>query len=253
MRKKRRLGVAVAALFALLVMAPAIYMAAGSLSRVSSYREVLLDPLLLRMFWNSAALTVPILAGQLIVSPRAAYGFEMARFRGKELLFGLYIIVMLMPMQLLMVPHYITAEALGYNNTWWAIILPGIFAPFGTFLLRQQMKGLDRAQLEAARLDGAGEWQIFWRIVLPELGPTMAALAVLTFAEGWNIVDQAVVFLRDEMAQPLSVYLSRLVTGDAGTVFAAACVYLFPALLVFLWGHGSMAHGIALSGGGKGE
>lgn len=213
-----------------------------------SYRQALMDdPLTLRLFWNSVVIALPILLGQLIISPLAAFAFEMMRFRGKELLFGLYIVVMLMPLQLLMVPHYITAEFFGYNNTYWAIILPGIFAPFGTFLLRQQMKGMDRAQMEAARLEGASEWQLFWSVVLPSVKPTMAALTVLTFADCWNIVDQAVVFIKNSVAEPLSVYLSRLVTGDPGLVFAIACIYMFPALLVFIWGHENMAHGIALS------
>lgn len=215
---------------------------------VSGYRDAWLgDQTTLRLFWNSALLAVPILLGQLLVSPLAAYAFEMMRFRGKEALYFLYIIVMLMPLQLLMVPHYIAAEALGYNNTYWAIILPSAFAPFGTFLLRQQMKGLDRSQLEAARIEGANEWQVFRRAVLPSVRPTMAALTVLTFADCWNIVDQAVVFITDSFDQPLSVYLSQLITGSSGTIFATACVYMFPAVLVFLWGHDSMAHGITLS------
>lgn len=283
--RRWKLGTVVVALFAVLVILPVVFMVTNSLmsareaedrytSAVTAYnylhsengehyleitfvpsvltgdgyREALLgDQLTLRLFWNSVLLAVPILLGQLIVSPLAAFAFEMARFRGKEFLYFLYIIVMLMPLQLLMVPHYIAAETLGYNNTYWAIILPSIFAPFGTFLLRQQMKGLDRSALEAARMEGASETQLFWRVVLPSVRPTMAALAVLTFADCWNIVDQAVVFIKDSFAEPLSVYLSRLVTGDPSHIFAVACVYLFPALLVFLLGHDHMAHGIALS------
>ena len=215
---------------------------------VSSYRDALLgNQTTLRLFWNSVLLAVPILIGQLLVSPLAAYAFEVMRFRGKEVLYFLYIIVMLMPLQLLMVPHYIAAEALGYNNTYWAIILPSVFAPFGTFLLRQQLKGLDRSQLEAARIEGASEWQVFRRAVLPSVRPTMAALTVLTFADCWNIVDQAVVFITNSFNEPLSVYLSRLITDDSGTIFATACVYMFPAVLIFLWGHDSMVHGITLS------
>lgn len=214
----------------------------------SGYEDALLNnQVTVRMFWNSVLLAAPILLGQLIVSPLAAYAFEMMKFRGKEALYTLYVVVMLMPLQLLMVPHYITAEALGYNNTWWAIILPAIFAPFGTFLLRQQMKGMDRSRLEAARIEGANEWQVFCRVVMPTVRPTMAALAVLTFADCWNIVDQAVVFIKDSFNAPLSVYLSELVSGHPGLIFATACVYLFPAVLVFIWGHDSMAHGIALS------
>lgn len=215
---------------------------------LSAYEDALLnDPATTRLFLNSVLLTVPILLGQLVVSPLAAYAFEMAKFKGKEVLYTLYVVVMLMPMQLLMVPHYITAELLGYNNTWWAIILPAVFAPFGTFLMRQQMKGVDRSQLEAARIEGANEWQVFCKAVMPTVRSTMAALAILTFADCWNLVDQAVVFIKNTYDVPLSVYLSELASGQPGLICATACVYMFPAVLLFLWGHDSVAHGIALS------
>lgn len=210
---------------------------------------VLEDQSYLRLFWNSVFITIPILIGQLIVSPLAAYGFEMMKIKGKEVLYFLYIIVMLMPMQLLMVPHYIAAESFGYNNTWWAIILPGIFAPFGTFLLRQQLKGLDKTLIEAARVEGESEWRVFVRVALPSVKPTMAALAALTFAECWNIVDQAVVFIHDTYELPLSVYLSKIITQNSGTIFASACIYMVPAILVFVLSHEYLAYGIALSAG----
>jgi multiple sugar transport system permease protein len=212
-------------------------------------RTLVGDPGYHRMFWNSVLITIPILLGQLVVSPLAAYGFETSRWRRKETLYFLYIIVMLMPMQLLMVPHYIAAETLGYNDTWWAIILPGIFAPFGTFLIRQQMKGMDKSLLEAARVEGASELTVFRSVVVPLIKPTMAALTALTFAECWNIVDQAVVFIRDAFNEPLSVYLSRIITDSSGLVFASACVYMFPAVLIFIMTHENLADGILLSAG----
>lgn len=219
---------------------------------LESYKKILLkDDVYHRMFWNSVFLSLPILVFQLVVSPMAAYAFEMMRWKYKEVLYLVYIIIMLMPMQLLMVPHYITAENLGYNNTWWAIILPGIFAPFGTFLIRQQLSGLDKSLIEAARVEGASEWRIFRKVVLPIVKPTIVALAALTFVECWNIVDQAVVFIRDVFDEPLSVYLSKIILGNPGFVFASACIYMIPAILVFWVSHDYMAYGITLSGGRK--
>lgn len=209
------------------------------------------DKMFLRMFWNSALITLPILIGQLIVSPLAAYAFEMIDWKWKEALYFLYIIVMLMPIQLLMVPHYITAEFFGYNNTWWAIILPAIFAPFGTFLLRQQLAGLDRSLIEAARIEGASEWRIFRKVVLPSMKPSLSALAALTFVECWNIVDQAVVFIREVYNEPLSVYLSRMIVGSPGLIFAAAVLFMIPAFGVFILSQEYLAGGIAMSGGRK--
>lgn len=219
---------------------------------MDSYQKTLFeDKAYLRMFWNSVFITIPILVGQLIISPLAAYGFEMMKWKRKEVLYFIYIIVMLMPMQLLMVPHYITAEFFGYNNTWWAIILPAVFAPFGTFLLRQQLAGLDHSLIEAARVEGASEWGIFRRVILPIMKPSLSALAALTFVECWNIVDQAVVFIRDSFDEPLSVYLSKIITSSPGLVFAASVLFMVPALLVFLMSQDYLASGIALSSGGR--
>ncbi|MDO4754450.1 MAG: carbohydrate ABC transporter permease [Bacillota bacterium] len=209
------------------------------------------DKMFLRMFWNSVLITLPILIGQLLISPLAAYAFEMIRWKYKEVLYFVYIIVMLMPIQLLMVPHYITAESLGYNNTWWAIILPAVFAPFGTFLLRQQLSGFDRSLIEAARVEGATEGRIFVKVILPFMKPSISALAALTFVECWNIVDQAVVFIRDVFDEPLSVYLSRMIMGSPGLIFAAAVLFMVPAFAVFILSQEYLAGGIAMSGGKK--
>lgn len=217
-----------------------------------SYNSTLYeDRAYLRLYWNSVMITLPILAGQLIISPLAAYGFEMMRCKFKETLFFTYIIVMLMPIQILMVPHYITAEYFGYTNTWWAIILPAIFAPFGTFLLRQQLAGFDFSLIEAARVEGASEWRIFRRVVFPLMKPSMSALAALTFVECWNIVDQAVVFIRDAFDEPLSVYLSKIVTSSPGLVFAASVLFMIPAFIIFLMSQDYIANGIVLAGGNK--
>lgn len=209
------------------------------------------DRMFLRMFWNSVMITLPILIGQLVISPLAAYAFELMEWKKKEVLYFFYIIVMLMPIQLLMVPHYITAKMFGYENTWWAIILPAVFAPFGTFLLRQQLAGLDRSLIEAARVEGASEIRIFIKVILPMMKPSLSALAALTFVECWNIVDQAVVFIREVFDEPLSVYLSRMIEGSPGLIFTAAVLFMVPALCVFMLSQEYLAGGIAMSGGKK--
>ena len=290
MKKRLNVGIVVVSLFALLVIVPVVFMFANSFMSareaenrytslvtpynalysengehyaeatllpdvitIDGYKAALLgDPLFHRLFWNSVLLTIPILFGQLIVSPLAAYGFEMLHWKHKEWLYFLYIIVMLMPLQLLMVPHYIAAETLGYNNTWWAIILPSLFAPFGTFLIRQQLKGLDKTMLEAARMEGSSEWSVFCRVVLPTVKPTMAALAALTFADCWNIVDQAVVFIKNSFDEPFPVSLAKLISDSPGLIFASACVFMFPAILVFLLSRDYLAYGIAFAAAREG-
>jgi multiple sugar transport system permease protein len=208
-----------------------------------------MDPTYLRMFWNSVLITVPILLGQLIISPLAAYGFEFLTWKYKELLFFLYIIVMLLPIQLLLVPHYIAANLLHLNDTWWAIIIPAAFSPFGTFLLRQHLKGLDTTILDAARVEGENEWNVFRKVALPAMYPSLVALFVLTFVECWNIVDQSIVFIKDVFNEPLSVYLARMVTAEPGKIFAAATIYMIPAILIFMLTNEYLIKGINLATG----
>ena len=201
---------------------------------LAQYKEFLLQsPEQLRLFWNSVLLIVPILLGQLVVSVLAAYAFERSRWKYKEVVFAVYLVILLMPMQVTLVPNYITADLLGLLNSYWAIILPAMFHPLGVFLLRLQMKGFDRAWVEAAQDCGASEWQIFRRVILPNLRPGIMVVLVLTVAEYWNIIDQAIVFLDTTVKQPLSVSLSQMLAGESGIFFAASCVYVLPVLLVF--------------------
>jgi len=216
---------------------------------LSAYEDVLLrDPTHLRFLWNSIALVVPIVLGHLIISPLAAYGFERVRSRHKEKLFFAYILTMLLPMQALLVPHFIVANFFGFDGNYLAIILPAMFGPFGVFLIRQQMKGFSKEIYDAASVDGASHLQTFYSIVLPNIKPAMIALMVLTFAEAWNIVDQAVVFIREERLMPMSVQLSANFTGNVGFVFALSTLFMIPALIVFIYGQDNLAEGIGYSG-----
>lgn len=219
--------------------------------RVSTqqYRELFFRrPEYLRYFWNSVALVAPILLGQCILAPLAAYGFENLRWKGKEMVFFFYVIIMLLPMQLLLVPNFIVAGWLGIRDSYLAIILPGVFHPLGVFLVRQQLKAFPREVMEAARLDGAGELQIYQRIVRPNLTSVAAALVVLLFADNWNMVDQAVVFIGNPYAMPLSAVLNRVAATDPEVYFAVSCFFLIPAILVFLYGQDYLMEGISLSG-----
>lgn len=214
----------------------------------SQYIQLLFNrPGYLRMFWNSVLLVVPVLIGQFLIAPMAAYGFENIKWRHKEKLYFLYLIVMLMPTQLLLVPNFIVAGWLQIRDSYLAIILPALFHPFGVFLIRQQLKGFPRECTEAAALDGAGPWQTYRQVVRPNLSSVVAAMAVLLFVDNWNIVDQAVVFIEDTYRQPLSVYLGNAAENLPGIFFAASVMYMIPAVLVFLLGQDGLAKGIGLS------
>lgn len=182
---------------------------------LDQYTKVLLDnPKYLTMFWNSVFMVVPIIAGQTLVAALAAYAFSKLKFRGRDPLFLIYVLTMLMPFQVTLVPNYIMADKLGILNSSYAIILPGIFAAFGVFMLRQFMLDIPYAYIEASKMDGAGHFLIFYKIIIPMIKPGLAALVILLFVDYWNMVEQPLIFLDDPFKQPLSVFLSRINEGE---------------------------------------
>lgn len=216
---------------------------------LNAYYDILLgQPQFLFLFWNSMKLTIPIVAGQLVVSLLAGYAFSQLRFRLREPLFFAYIVVMLMPFQVTLVPNYIMANWMGLINSELSIILPGIFSAFGVFLMRQFMQAVPYSYVEAARMDGAGHFTILLTIVLPMCRSGMAALAVLAFIDNWNMVEQPLIFLKDAIKQPLSVYLSYINEADIGIAFTASVLYMLPAILLMLFAEKELVEGVQLSG-----
>lgn len=224
----------------------------GLLPDVVIFRQYLelffFQPDILLYFWNSVFLMVCVVLGHCLVSVPAGYAFEYGKWKWKEVLFFVYCAIMLMPLQVVLVPNYIVANWLDIKDSYLAIILPGIFAPFGTFLIRQQLRGFPKDYQEASQLDGASPWSYFAYVILPTVKPTVGALAVLTFVEYWNMVDQAVVFIRDSSKLPMSVFLSSLMSDNTGMLFVTSVFYMLPAVFVFLFGEKQMIHGIQLSG-----
>ncbi len=219
----------------------------------SQYTTVLLkSPEYLLKFWNSVILVVPIVLGQLLVACLAAYSFARYRGRFKEVLFFLYTILMLMPYQVTLVPNYLVSDWLQVLDTNWAIWLPGIFSPFAVFLLTKFMRRIPTSVMEAARMDGAGEWQIFTKICLPLCRGALYSIAILVFIDYWNMVEQPLILLSDTEMHPLSVFLSKINAGEIGLAFAVATIYMIPSLLMFLYGEDYLVEGITYSGGIKG-
>jgi len=219
----------------------------------SQYTTVLFrSPEYIEKFWNSVFLTVPIVLLQLTVASFAAYSFMRYRSRFKNVLFFFYIILMLMPYQVTVVPNFIIADGLGIIDTRWAILFPGMFAPFAVFLLTKFMRRIPSALIEAARLDGATEWQIFVRVCLPQCRSALYSVAILIFIDYWNMVELPLILLPNADVQPLSVYLSVINSGEAGIAFAVAVVYMIPPLLLFLHGEEALVEGITHSGSIKG-
>lgn len=220
---------------------------------LSQYITVLIkSPDYLLKFWNSVILVVPIVLLQVGVASITAYSFTRWRGKFRSFLFFFYVILMLMPYQVTLVPNYLVSDWLGILNTRWAIIFPGMFAPFSVFLLTKFMRRIPASLIEAAKLDGSSEWQIFKDICLPQCRSALYSIAILVFIDYWNMVEQPLVLLQDATKQPLSVYLSTINANEVGLAFAIATIYMVPCLLLFLHGEDYLVEGIAHQGSVKG-
>lgn len=218
----------------------------------SQYITVLLkSPEYLIKFWNSVIYVVPIVIFQLFIASLASFGF--ARYRGKikQIIFFAYVILMLMPYQVTLVPNYLVSSHLGIVGTRWAIWLPGIFSPFAVYMLTKYMRRIPYSLYEAASIDGAGEWQIFTQICMPICRGGLASIAILIFIDYWNMVEQPLILLTNEEMYPLSVFLSRINAGEISLAFAVAVIYMVLPMLFFLYGEDYLVEGILYQGGIK--
>ena len=212
---------------------------------IRSYVELLLDtPGFFVMFWNSVKITVGVLAGHLLVGVPAAWGFARYTFPGKKLLFTLYIGLMMMPFQVMMLSNYLVLDRLHLLDSLLGIVLPAVFSTFPVFIMYRFFQGLPEALLESARLDGAGEGAIFFRLGIPLGSPGMISAIVLGFLEYWNLIEQPMAFLKTKELWPLSLFLPDITMEDAGIAFAASVMVLIPALLAFLAGQDYLEQGI---------
>lgn len=213
------------------------------------YVELLLDsPDFFVMFWNSVKQVVPILIGQVLIGMPAAWAFGRYRFRGRRILFLLYMILMIMPFQVTMVSSYLVLSELSLMDTHPAIILPGIFSAFPVFIMQKFFRSIPDALVEAAMVDGAGQFRIFLHVGVPLGLPGIMASVLLNFLEYWNAIEAPMTFLKTKSKLPLSLYLQQITTDQMGSSFAASIVMMLPAVLIFLWGQEYLEQGIVASG-----
>ena len=216
---------------------------------LGQYEQILIrDDSVLRFFINSVIYAAAILLGQALVLPALAYGLSKFRYRGRETIFFLIVLLMLLPFQVTMVPNVLTLRFMGLLNTEWAVILPMWFAPFYVFLMRQYMILLPDELLEASSMDGAGPLRSFLWIVLPVCRPVIGAAAALSFAESWNLVEQPLTYLTTRQnLMPLSTVFNQLAAENTGFEFAGAGLYILPAVLVYLFFQEDILAGIQLT------
>ena len=215
------------------------------------FKVLILSPEYLLKFWNSFLYVVPIVVFQLAIASLTSYGFARYRGRVREIIFFAYIILMLMPYQVTLVPNYLVSKWLNILDTRWAIWLPGFFSPFAVYMLTKYMRRIPKSIYEAAEIDGAGEWQIFTKICLPNCRGGIASIAILLFIDYWNMVEQPLILLSDDQLHPLSVFLSKINSGEISLAFAVAVIYMVLPMMVFLYGEEYLVEGIVYQGGIK--
>ena len=212
-----------------------------------SYLELLLDtPEFFVTFWNSVKITVYSVIGQVVVATTAAWGLTMYSFRGQKWILSIYTILMMLPFQVLVLPEYYVLQKLHLYDTHLAIILVLIFSPLSVFLLVQNFKSLPIQQVEAARLEGAGEWAIFWKIGLPHAKPGIISVMILCFIESYSTVEHPQAFLETKQLMSLAQYLPQIDLSDAGIALAASVVALIPCILIALLGEEYFEDGIMM-------
>ncbi len=211
------------------------------------YRILFRTPQYLYLFWNTVIIVVPIVMGQLLIGILAAYGFSKLKFWGSETLFFIYIIMMLMPFQVTLVPNYIVMSKIKLLNHYGSLILPGIFGTFGIFFLKQYMEGIHESFIEEARLLGANELQIVTYIITPLCKPVITSAAVLIFIDHWSMVEQPLVFIRDIEKLPLSVYLGNLAESNINIGFACSVLYMILPLLLVLYAQNDLSDSLKLT------
>ncbi|MGH3585242.1 MAG: carbohydrate ABC transporter permease [Pseudonocardia sp.] len=200
---------------------------------------------------NSLIVAAAVTIGQLAFCSLGAYAFARLEFHGRELIFALFLSVLMVPKQLLILPQYQIMSGLGLLNTLPALILPGLFSAFGTFLLRQFFATIPKDLEEAALLDGAGRFRIFFSVMLPLVKPALAALAVITVMHSWNDLLWPLVVNTDPATMPISAGLTSLQGQewtDYPVLMAGALMASIPMLLAYLALQRQFVQGIALSG-----
>ncbi len=206
------------------------------------------SPQFYTLFWNSVLMVCMILLGQLLIGIPAAWAFAVYESKRSKWVFAVYIVLMLIPFQVTMLSSYFVLRRFSLLNTYGAVILPAVFSTFPIFLSYGSFHQIPEELLEAARMDGAGEIQLFIKIGLPLGKGGILSAMVLGFLEYWNMMEQPMAFLENQRLWPLSLYLPQISISQAGFAFCASIITLIPALFVFVLGQDYLEQGIIYSG-----
>lgn len=275
MTHRRRLGQAgyyiISILLAVLALIPFLWMISTSLKSrgalmsipiewipaeptLDAYTEVFSRFPFLRTIGNSLFISVTFTLITLVSASMAAFAFAKLRFRGSGVILSIYIATMMIPTQVTMIPLFVVMNRLGLIDSYASVILPSMFKPFAVFLLVQQMKTIPNDYLDAARIDGAGLFHIYFRVALPLCIPTLATLAVTTFMESWNDYLWPLLMLTDRNKMTLPIALSTL-NGQYNTEYnvlmAGSLISMIPIIIIYIAAQKQFKAGL-MAGGIKG-
>lgn len=254
MKKKMVSSSVVSILLSTFCVVPFLYIFAKSLTldgsfSAAAYYEVFLSQFqYLNRFWRSIFLSLCIAVSQVVVSTLAGYGFAKCKFGGKDTIFFLLMLLMIMPLQVTLVPNYLMLDEMDLLNTYYALALPMIFVPLGTFIMTQCFKSVPNNIIEAARLDGCGTVGVILKIMAPMNKSGLICTFLLSFLDGWNMVEQPIVYLEDFSDYPLSVALATAASSDSAIKLACSMLVILPPLFLFSYYNQELVEGISIGG-----
>jgi multiple sugar transport system permease protein len=220
---------------------------------LENYRAIFSDPKLplLRFYFNSSFVAFFNVFSTLFTSSLIGYMFAKFEFPGKKLLFGWFLTMMMIPTQITMIPSYLILSKLHLINSLWGLVIFSMVDAFGIFMLRQFCETLPSELLDAGRIDGASEWQIYWKIVLPQLSAPLATLGILGFMNSWNAYLWPMIVLQKIEVRTLPIILTwfnSTHTGQGALVMAATVLIILPILIVFMFFQRWIVQGFTMSG-----
>ena len=253
--KKRNVGGAVISVFlTLLCLLPFCYVLVRSVLNPEAgltleyyYQVFLAVTQYLKRFWRSLLLSGIIAFCQVAVSVLAGFGFAKGKFPGKNVLFFLLIMLMIMPLQVTLVPNYIVLDEMNLLDTYYALALPAIFVPLGTFIMTQSFRAIPDEVIDAAKLDGCGTLQILTRVAVPMSKSGLVCTMLLSFLDGWNMVEQPIVYLKDFADFPISVALASVPAGEPTVQLVCCILVALPPVFLFAYYNRELVEGIALA------
>lgn len=220
----------------------------GQLSLQAYYQVFLGQTEFLLRFWKSLFLSVCIATLQVAVSTLAGYGFAKFQFPGRNVLLFILMCLMILPLQVTLMPNYLILEGMGLMGTYLSLALPAVFVPLGTFIMTQSFRSVPDSVVEAARLDGCSTLEMIPRILVPVNSNGFICVALLSFVDAWNMVEQPLSYLEEFSQYPISVALAAVSPAEP-TVLLACCVLVtLPPLFFFLVFNRELSEGMTQGG-----